>query len=82
MTDAGGLLSPLTQLCQPDSNELSSELNPVASEAAAAEIAADWVESKASARVNVVDPLAATGICPTCTMCPAVAAELYVDVSP
>ena len=54
----------------------------MASDAAASEIAADWLESKASARVNVVDPLAATGICATCTMCPAVDAELYVDVSP
>ena len=68
----------MSQECQPDSNELSSEEKPVVSEAAASEIAADSVVSKASARVNVVDPLAATGICATWSMCPAVEAGVLV----
>ena len=53
----------------------------MASEAAASEIAADSVVSNASARVNVVDPLAATGISPTWSMCPAVDAAEYVEGS-
>ena len=63
VTDAGGLCRLPSQECQPDSNELSSEENPAASEADASEIAAAWLESKASASVKVVVPLAATGIC-------------------
>ena len=65
VTEAGGLCRPPSQECQPDSNELSSEENPAASDADASEIAADWLESKASASVNVVDPAEATGTCAT-----------------
>src|ERR1035437_5182810 len=71
----------MTQECQPESNDLSGEEKPAARDAAASVTAADWVESKARARVKVVDPLAATGICATWTMCPAVDADEYVGVS-
>ena len=57
-------------------------MNPAVSDAEASEIAAASVVSKASARVNVVDPLAATGIWATWSICPAVDACEYVEVSP
>ncbi len=50
-------------------------------DAEASEIAAACVVSKASARVNVVEPLAATGIWATWSICPAVDACEYVEVS-
>jgi hypothetical protein len=73
-------LSPPIQECQPDSYELSTALNPLLSEAEAARTAEASVVSKASARVNVVEPLEATGICAVWSMCPLLETPEYVVV--
>ncbi len=55
---------------------------PAASEAEASVTAAASVESKASARVKVVEPEAATGICAVWSMWPLPATPAYWVVSP
>jgi hypothetical protein len=70
VTDDGAAFSPDIQVCHPDWNEDAAEAKPAPSEAEASETAADVLASKASARVKVVDPLAATGIWPVWVMCP------------
>ena len=77
MTEEGGAFSPPIQVCQPLSNEDSTDENPLDREAAASLTAADWVLSKASASVNVVLPLALTGISAVWSMWPLLETPVY-----